>query len=196
VKRFALIVTDSGPLITLAVAQSLDALLLAKLPVVVPDMVRFEVIRDISKPGAQEAADWMRLHEGAGVRVASTEVFEEYQLLLAARPATRTNNRGEQAAAEVLAKELANKDHGAILLFEDSGVRKQNFLVRLPDEVLVTSTSEFLFGLEAMKLLPSAMEILRRATTLRGNEILERHLSGTVAKAPDAWPSRLRRARP
>jgi hypothetical protein len=188
VKRFALIVTDSGPLITLAVAQSLDALLLAKLPVVVPDMVRFEVIRDISKPGAQEAADWMRLHEGAGVRVASTEVFEEYQLLLAARPATRTNNRGEQAAAEVLAKELANKDHGAILLFEDSGVRKQNFLV--------TSTSEFLFGLEAMKLLPSAMEILRRATTLRGNEILERHLSGTVAKAPDAWPSRLRRARP
>ncbi len=51
-RRFALIVTDSGPLITLAVAQSLDALLLPGLPVMVPDMVRFEVIRDMSTPGA------------------------------------------------------------------------------------------------------------------------------------------------
>ena len=195
-KRFSLIVTDSGPLITLAVAQALDVLLLPGLPVIVPDMVRFEVIRDLSKPGAQEVADWIRLHEGADLRVASSEVFEEYQLLLAARPATKTSNRGEQAAAEVLSKELAKKDHGAILLFEDSGVRKQNFLVRLPDEVLVISTSEFLFGLEAVKLLPSAMDVLKRATTLRGNEVLERHLGGTVAKAPDAWPTRLRRSRP
>ena len=54
--HLSLIVTDSGPLITLAVAQSLDSLLLPKLPIIVPDMVRFEVIRDISKPGAQEVA--------------------------------------------------------------------------------------------------------------------------------------------
>ena len=130
-KQFCLIVTDSGPLITLAVAQSLDALLLAGLPVIVPDMVRFEVIRDTTKAGAQEVADWIRSHDGAAVRVASTEVFEEYQALVAIRPSTRTNNRGDQAAAEVLSKELAQKDNGAILLFEDSNVRKQNFLLRL-----------------------------------------------------------------
>jgi len=194
-KHFSLIVTDSGPLITLAVAQSLDVLLLLKLPVIVPDMVRFEVIRDTNRPGAQEVADWIRLHEGNAVRVASTVEFEEYQILLATNPATRTRNRGERAAAEILGKALEGKDHGAILIFEDSGVRKQNFLVRLPDEVLVTSTSEYLFGLESVGLIASATEILKRATTLRGNEILERHLGGTVSQGAETWPLRLRRPR-
>lgn len=190
--RFSLVVTDAGPLITLAVAQALDALLLAKLPVIVPDMVRFEVVRDSSKPGAQEVADWIRRHEGRGVCVASTEVFEEYQVLLAANPATRTRDRGEQAAAEVLGKELASPQCGAILLFEDSGVRKQNFLIRLPDEVVVVSTSEFLFGLESAKLLTSAADVLARATTLRGNQVLERHVGGTAAAASSPWPTRLK----
>lgn len=192
-KHFSLIVTDSGPLITLGVAAALDTLLAPKLPVIVPDMVRFEVIRDMSKPGAQEVADWIRSNEGADLRVVSTEIFEEFQVLLAAKPNTRTAGRGEQAAAEVLGKELANKDHGAILLFEDSDVRKQNFLVRLPDEVLVISTSEFLFGLERLQLLSSADEILQRATSIRGNEILRRALGGTVSDEIAAWPTRLRR---
>lgn len=205
--RFSLVVTDAGPLITLAVAQALDTLLLVKLPVIVPDMVRFEVIRDLSRPGAQEVADWIRCHEGQQVHVASTEVFEEYQVLLAANPDARTKDRGERAAAEVLGKvmgkergkergkEPAGTQRGAILLFEDSGVRKQNFLIRLPDEVLVVSTSEFLFGLESAKLLTSAADVLQRATTLRGNQILERHVGGTVATAPDSWPARLQRPR-
>lgn len=195
-KSFSLIVTDSGPLITLGVANALDVLLAARLPVIVPDMVRFEVIRDLSKPGAQKVADWIRLSESVGVRVASTEVFEEFQVLLAAKPTTRSAGRGEQAAAEVLSKELANKDHGAILLFEDSDVRKQNFLVRLPDEVLVTSTSEFLFGLESQKLVSNAEAILRRATAVRGAEILHRNVGGTASESVENWPARMRRARP
>ena len=195
-KSFSLIVTDSGPLITLAVARSLDVLLLPGLPMIVPDMVRFEVIRDLSKPGAEEVAQWIRENEGPALRVASTEVFEEYQVLAQARPATKAANRGEQAAAEVLSKELEAKDHGAVLLFEDSGIRKQNFLVRLPDEVVVTSTSEFLFGLESAGLISSALEILRRATALRGNEILQRRLGGTASAEPENWPARLRPSRP
>lgn len=195
-KHLSLIVTDSGPLITLAVARALDVLLLPGLPVIVPDMVRFEVIRDLAKPGAQEVAEWIRSNEGPALRVGSTEVFEEYQTLLAVRPSTRTSNRGEQAAAEVLGHALQTKEHGAVLLFEDSGVRKQNFLVRLPDNVIVTSTSEFLFGLESVKLIHSASEILKRATTLRGNEILERHLGGTAPEQAQNWPSRLRPSRP
>ena len=194
--RFSLIVTDAGPLITLAVAQALDTLLLAKLPVIVPDMVRFEVVRDSSKPGAQKVADWIRRHEGQGLRVASTEVFEEYQLLLAANPATRTKDRGEQAAAEVLGRELRDTQSGAILLFEDSGVRKQNFLIRLPDEVVVVSTSEFLFGLQSAKLLTSAADVLARATTLRGNQVLERHVGGTASAPSKSWPARLKPSRP
>ena len=192
-KQFALIVTDSGPLITLGVADALGALLAPKLPVIIPDMVRFEVIRDLSKPGAQQVADWIRAHEGQNLRVVSTEVFEEFQVLLAARPGTKTAGRGEQAAAEVLGKELADKDHGAILLFEDSDVRKQSFLVRLPDEVLVISTSEFLFGLESQALWPSADEVLLRATATRGSEIMTRSVGGSVSGPVGAWPERLRK---
>jgi hypothetical protein len=195
-KSFSLIVTDSAPLITLGVAEALDTLLAPSLPVILPDIVRFEVIRDLSKPGAQEVADWIRSHEGPSLRVASTEIFEEFQLLAAVKPSTKTAGRGEQAAAEVLGKELANEDHGAILLFEDSDVRKQNFLVRLPDEVLVTSTSEFLFGLESLNLVSSAQEILERATDIRGNEILRRSAGGTVSEDIEAWPARMRRPSP
>ena len=46
-----------------------------------------------------------------------TEVFEEFMLLKSVNPATKTRNRGEQAAAEILGKELQGKDSGAILLF-------------------------------------------------------------------------------
>ena len=46
--KLSLIVTDSGPLITLAVAGALDVLFLPGLPVIVPDMVRHEVIADAS----------------------------------------------------------------------------------------------------------------------------------------------------
>ena len=38
----------------------------------------------------------------------------------------------------------------AILPFETSDVRKQNLLLRLPIQMLVVSTSEFLFGLQCL----------------------------------------------
>ena len=189
--NLSILVTDSGPLITLAAARALDALLLPKLPVIVPDMVRFEVIRDLEKPGAPEVAQWIRDNQANGVLVASTEIFEEFQVLREHNPATKTKNRGEQAAAEVLSKELSEKNKGAILLFEDSMVRKPNFLIRLPDEVVVVSTSEFLFGLEGQGLLQGASEILERAVDLRGNEVLERHVGGT-GNNPETWSSRMR----
>ena len=114
-------------------------------------------------------------------------------LLKSINPATKTKNRGEQAAAEVLGRALEGEDFGAVLLFEDSAVRKTNFLTRLPDCVVVTSTSEFLFGLESRSLIPDAQSILDRAVDVRGNEILVRHLAGTAGSEPEAdWASRVR----
>jgi hypothetical protein len=191
--NFSLIVTDSGPLITLAVAGSLDVLFLPKLPVIVPDMVRHEVIQDLSKPGAAVVAEWIRLNDPHKLTVATTEVFEEFMLLRAIHPATKTKNRGEQAAAEVLGRRLDQQDFGAILLFEDSAVRKTNFLIRLPDSIVVTSTSEFLFGLERGGLLQSALAILDRAVDVRGNEILVRALAGTEGAQPlHDWAARMK----
>jgi len=77
------------------------------------------------------------------------------------------------------------------LIVTESGVRKKNFLLRLPDEVLVISTSEFLFGLEAVGLLPSAEDILQKATAIRGNEILRRTVGGTASGEAQTWPSRM-----
>jgi len=177
--NLSLVVTDSGPLITLAVAGALDVLFLPGLPVIVPDMVRHEVIADLSKPGALLVADWIRANNPHRLSVAPTEVFEEFMLLKSINPATKTKNRGEQAAAEVLAKVLEGQDFGAVLVFEDSAVRKTNFLLRLPDAVVVISTSEFLFGLESRGVIASAQAILERAVDVRGNEILAKYVAGT-----------------
>ena len=191
--NFSLIVTDSGPLITLAIARSLDVLFLPNLPVIVPDMVRHEVIQDLSKPGAALVAEWIRLNNPLRLTVGSTEVFEEFMLLKSMNPATKTKNRGEQAAAEILGRQLEGQDFGAVLLFEDSAVRKTNFLTRLPDCVVVASTSEFLFGLESRGLLQDAQSILDQAVNVRGNEILVRYLEGTDDGEPvEDWAVRMR----
>jgi len=165
--NFSLIVTDSGPLITLAIAESLDVLFLPNLPVIVPDMVRHEVIQDLTKPGAALVAEWIRKNDPHRLTVGPTEVYEEFMLLMSINPATKTKNRGEQSAAEVLGRELDGKDFGAVLLFEDSAVRKTGFLTRLPDCVVVISTSEFLYGLESRGLIQSAQSILDHAVDIR-----------------------------
>jgi len=191
--KLSLIVTDSGPLITLAIAGALDVLFLPGLPVIVPDMVRHEVIADLSKPGAMLVADWIRANNPHRLSVAPTEVFEEFMLLKSINPATKTKNRGEQAAAEVLTKVLERQDFGAVLVFEDSAVRKTNFLLRLPDAVVVASTSEFLFGLESRGVIASAQAILDRAVDVRGNELLVRYVAASDESEPlQDWPQALR----
>ena len=190
--KLSLIVTDSGPLITLAVAGALDTLFSPDLPVIIPDMVRHEVIRDLSKPGASLVADWIRRNDPHRLTIGATEVFEEFVLLQSLNPATKTKDRGEQAAAEILSRELQGQNFGAVLVFEDSAVRKTNFLIRLPDTVVVTSTSEFLFGLQRHGLLDDAQSILERAVDIRGNDILVRHLAGTDSAEPlNDWPGRM-----
>lgn len=190
----SLIVTDAGPLVTLAIAGSLNTLLLPRLPVIIPDMVRFEVTRHAEKPGAKTLLDWIRRHTGEGVRVDSTETFEEFVLLSRMDPAARIRNRGEQAAAEILSREMGHGRTGALLLFEDSDIRKTAFLVRLPDQVLVLSTSAFLAGLQQAGLIPDAQAILARAVPVRGAGIREpvARQTGEGPNMRDEWVSRMK----
>ena len=172
--KISLIVTDASPLITLAVADALDTLLMPEVKVIIPDMVNFEVIRHINKPGSRELLNWVSLHQFREVFVGSTETFNEFTILHEINPSVKTKNRGEQAAAEILERELENGVDAAIFLFEDSDIKKANFLVRLPDNVLVMSTSTFLDGLQQRNLIDSANEILQKAVTIRGDAILNR----------------------
>jgi hypothetical protein len=165
--NIALIVTDAGPLITLAVANALDTLLLLGARVIIPDVVQFEVTRHIDRPGAQEFIAWSGAHRGM-VEIGHTEEFDEFTELLARDPARRTRNRGELAAAELLATELEGGIDAGLLLFEDSDIKKASFLVRIPDRVLLLSTSTFLHGLQRKQLIDDAEAILDRATAMRG----------------------------
>ena len=172
--KISLIVTDASPLITLAVADALDTLLMPEVKVIIPDMVNFEVIRHINKPGSRELLNWVSSHQFREVFVGSTETFNEFTILHEINPSVKTKNRGEQAAAEILERELENGVDAAIFLFEDSDIKKANFLVRLPDNVLVMSTSTFLDGLQQRNLIDSANEILQKAVTIRGDAILNK----------------------
>ena len=165
--NIALIVTDAGPLITLAVADALDTLKLLGVRIVIPDMVKFEVTRHASKPGAQAFLAWLDENADA-VEIGATEEYAEFVELLALNPALRSRNRGELAAAEILAAELAGGVDAGLLLFEDTDIRKANFLVRIPDKVLILSTSTFLHGLQRRQLITDAEAILDRATAVRG----------------------------
>ena len=190
--KISLIVTDAGPLITLALAQALDTLLLLNVPVIVPDMVEYEVVSHADKPGAREVMHWLDGHRDR-VEIGETEVFEEFLALLALRPDLRSRGRGELAAGEILARELLNQVDAAILLFEDSALRKTNFLRRMPDNVLLMSTSAYLRGLQRRGLLDNADAILQRAVTVRGPEVARDELRATYG-AEDAkrrWLSRL-----
>lgn len=188
--NITLIVTDASPLITLAVADELDTLLLPGVLVIIPDMVRFEVTRYIGKPGAQKILDWIRANESEMVSVRSTEVFEEYEKLLTIDPATKSKSRGEESAGEILSRELERGADAAILLFEDSDVKKTNFLIRMPDNVLIMSTSTYLDGLKQAGLIRSADEILQKAVQVRGDKIFEKQLliTGEAEKLKTSWP--------
>ncbi|MDP2783004.1 MAG: hypothetical protein Q8O38_00220, partial [Sulfurimicrobium sp.] len=177
--KISLIVTDASPLVTLAIANALDVLLMPGVQVIVPDMVKFEVIRHINKPGAREILDWLGDHENKDVLVGKTEEYEDFKSILKDRPNAKSRSRGESAASEVLANELKDGVDAAILLFEDSDIQKANFLVRLPDNVIVMSTSKFLDGLQNRHLIASADEILLRAVSARGSEILNRTILAT-----------------
>lgn len=190
VMNIALIVTDAGPLITLAVADALDTLKLLQARVFIPDMVHFEVTRYADKPSAQIFIAWLEANRGM-VEIGQTEEFAEFSALLAINPAVRGRNRGELAAAEVLANALQDGLDAGLLLFEDSDIRKANFLVRLPDNVLVLSTSTFLHGLQRRKLIPDAEAILNRATAVRGPAVsIQRALATKGAEdVLNAWPN-------
>lgn len=159
-RRLGLIVTDASPVITLAAGEALECLTMPGAPVIIPDMVYAEVTEDLARLGADDVVQWARRHRGQ-VEIAPTSVFAEYQALRAGNPRTRSRGRGEQAALEVLnAITAGNPDLEAVLIFEDSDVRKRRFVRTLPERVMALSTGDLLRELEAAGRIQSADHVL------------------------------------
>lgn len=66
------------------------------------------------------------------------------------------------------------------MLFADSALRKTNFLRRMPDNVLLMSTSAYLRGLQRRGLLNDAGAILQRAVAVRGPDVARDDLRATT----------------
>lgn len=168
---FRLIVTDTSPLLTLALAESLDALLRPTLPVSIPDAVYVEATRVRGAPGASEIVEWINAHLDL-VRIAPTDIGIDQQRRLEEGRSTR--GLGEQAAIETLERYLRGDPTAeAMLLFEDTDIEKRRAIV--DQRASLISTGDFLRELEAAGLIQSSDYILDRASARGRNVIRQRN---------------------
>jgi hypothetical protein len=136
---FSLIVTDTSPLITLALADALDVLVQPGIPVSIPDAVYVEATRVRAAAGAGRIVEWINEHLDQ-VRIIPTEVGIDQQRRIEEGRAIR--GLGEQAALEVLDRFLtAAAGAEAILLFEDTDIGRRRAVV--DERVGLISTGDF-----------------------------------------------------
>lgn len=170
---FSLIVTDTSPLFTLVLADSLDVLLAPGLPVTIPDAVFFEATRVRGAPGADAIVEWINAHLDR-VRLVPTDIGIDQQRRLEEGRSIR--GLGEQAALEALERFLrADRAARALLLFEDSDVERRRAI--LDERVSLISTGDFLRELEAAGLIQSADHILDQAAA-RGRNVERQRSAG------------------
>jgi hypothetical protein len=159
------IITDTSPLITLAVAGALDLLLLANCPVKIPDAVYFEATRIPGAAGATDIVGWVKRNSDKA-HIVPTETGLDQQRRFEEKRTIR--NLGEAAAFELLEMYRNNPDSGRIImLFEDVDAFRRRSL--LEDRVALLTTGDFLRELEELGIVPSAEAILDNASAAGRN---------------------------
>jgi hypothetical protein len=173
VRPFSLIVTDTSPLFTLALAGSLDVLLRPGLAVRIPDAVYFEATRVHGAPGAEQIVEWINAHLDL-VQIVPTDIGIDQQRRLEEGRAIR--GLGEQAAIEALERFLrSDATAEALLLFEDSDLERRRAVV--DQRVSLISTGDFLRELETAGLIQSTDYILDQAAAQGRNVERQRRAS-------------------
>lgn len=160
-----LIVPDTGPLITLAAAESLDYLLYPGVPVYVPDAVFYEATLKSDALGAQSIAEWTQQHSDQ-VHALVTQVFADHLAALAAGVTRGLRDLGERAAIEAIRYSLTLAVHErAVFITEDDRLLKGTYVIlgEDRDRMIPITTRDFLEGLEAARRIQSAEEVYRRA---------------------------------
>ena len=150
-----LFVVDTGPLITLAVARSLDYLLYVNADLIIPDAVLHEATRDAARLGAQDIIDWIKAHREY-VEIAPTKAYEVFDAARVTIPHLREPDLGERAAVEVIEEpdRLQGHERG-VLLCEETTILKR-VIVRDREKIVELSTLDFLRILEAEQRIQSA----------------------------------------
>jgi hypothetical protein len=148
-----LIVTDAPPLITLAVAKSLDYLLYAEVPVVIPDAVFHEATGAAGKLGAQRILDRYRAHMD-DVRVEPSEIFQDGTTLREVAGRRPSRDLGERAALEVIRNLPMSPDERALLLSDDRDAER--WVIVDPGKLILLTTWDYLRQLEDAQRIQSA----------------------------------------
>ncbi len=173
----SLYVVDTGPLITLAAADSLDYLLYPNVQVVVPDAVFYEATRDTAKLGAQSIIDWVKANH-TRVEIAVTNAYINFDAARSVNPRAYVPNLGEQAAVEVIEEPARLRDdERAVLLCEETAVTRR-IIVRERDRIVELTTRDFLTLLQEEHRIQSAEAVFERA-------LLAGRIPSTVEKFRD-----------
>ena len=153
---------DTGPLITLAVAESLDYLLYVEADLVIPDAVLHEATRDAARLGAQDIIDWVKAHR-THIEIAPTKAYEIFDAARETIPHLREPDLGERAAVEVIEEpdRLQGNERGVLLCEETAVLRRVT--VRDRTRIVELSTLDFLRILEAEQRIQSAEQVFERA---------------------------------
>lgn len=179
-EKVKIFVTDTGPLITLAAAQSLDYLLYPALPIIIPDAVFYEATAAAHKLGAQEIFSWQRLHAD-DVKIEFTRIFAAYmeRVESTGRP-EREPDMGERASLELLRETaLLGKNEKGLFLFEDGELMTKHFITPDRERVIPITTHDLLKLLEEEQRIQSADYVLEQARAagrnLRSYELFQDH---------------------
>ena len=160
-----LIVTDTGPLITLAAADSLEYLLYPQTAVYIPDAFLYEATVKSSALGAASISAWVQDHADSVFPIV-TDTYANFLTVREASPQHRERDLGERAAIEAIRYGVRLAiDERAVLITEDDRVLRGAFVITVEDRarVIAVTTADFLAGLEAAGRINSADEVYRKA---------------------------------
>lgn len=157
--NLVLLLPDSGPLITLAYADALDALLGPGWPIQIVDMVLHEVTRNAT-PSSEKIKQWVADN---AISILPTRTFRHYLSVCSEGEAPpRKANLGEIAIQEAMNEMALNTPATTgVFQFEDHKIARASFL--LPDNCRKVSTRAWLLFLEGKGWIESAAAIESKA---------------------------------
>ena len=158
------IVTDTGPLISLVAGGSLDLLLVPRLPVFIPDAVLYEATRRRSALGAEAIFSWVRNNLDQ-VHEIPTQAHIDFLEWSKQVPTHKEKDLGERAAIEVIRYVVKLKpEERALLITEDDWTLRGPYLIAEQDrrKMIPMTTYDYLSVLESEGRIKSANEIYDR----------------------------------
>ena len=164
-RTVSIVVSDSGPLITLGVLDRLDLLLVPGHDVLIPDFVYFEAATKLDRsgallPGAKEIDDWIYANRGQ-VSLSATPMLRRYveAFELGRRP---DRDLGERACIHTIRRLVLDPSDVVVLLTEDNAAHR-DFQAMNDGRFVTLSSVAFLRMLESVDVISSAQTLIDQA---------------------------------